>query len=125
MQVRSLRRTILAALAIFWFGAAAAHAHHGWSGYSDEPFALTGVVEAVELGQPHGHLRLRADGELWDVVLGPPARNRRAGLVDGAVAVGATVTAYGKRHRDPGTLEMKTERLQIGDKVFDIYPERL
>jgi hypothetical protein len=125
MQARSLRRTILAALAIFWFGAAAAQAHHGWSAYSDEPFALTGVVEAVELGQPHGHLRVRADGGLWDVVLGPPARNRRAGLVDGVVAVGATVTAYGKRHSDPDRLEMKTERLQAGDRTFDIYPERL
>jgi hypothetical protein len=125
MAAKSLGKVLLAVLPVLWFGAAAAQAHHGWSGYSDEPFALTGVVEAVELGQPHGHLRVRADGELWDVVLGPPARNRRAGLVDGVVAVGATVTAYGKRYRDPDRLEMKTERLQAGERVFDIYPERL
>jgi hypothetical protein len=125
METRSLGKVLLAALAALWLGVAAAQAHHGWSAYSDEPFALTGVVEAVELGQPHGHLRVRADGGLWDVVLGPPARNRRAGLVDGAVAVGATVTAYGKRYRDPDRLEMKTERLQAGDRLFEIYPERL
>ncbi len=125
MDARFLRTVLPAALAALVLGATAAVAHHGWSGYSDTPFTLTGVVEEVELGQPHGHLMVSADGGHWDVVLGPPARNRRAGLVDGVVEVGATVTAYGKRHRDPDRHEMKTERLQVGGQTFDIYPERL
>ncbi|MGH6945492.1 MAG: DUF6152 family protein [Geminicoccaceae bacterium] len=77
-------------------GAPGALAHHGWSGYGDAPFSLTGVVEHIELGNPHGHLAVRADGEIWDVVLGPAARNRRAGVVDGAIEIGDTVTAYGQ-----------------------------
>ena len=105
--------------------AAQALAHHGWSGYTDDDFVLTGVVEAVELGNPHGHLMVRAGGGLWNVVLGPPARNRRAGISEGVIEIGATVAAHGKRHRNPGQLEMKTERLEVGAEVYDIYPERL
>jgi hypothetical protein len=105
--------------------AAKAFAHHGWSGYTDDAFSLAGVVEEVHLEQPHGHLAVRADGGVWDVVLGPPARNRRAGITDGAIAIGDSVIAYGKRHRDPGRLEMKTERLKVDEAVYDIYPERL
>jgi hypothetical protein len=125
MQFDWFRRRVLAGFAVLALGAPAAQAHHGWSGYSDEPFTLTGVVEEIDLGQPHGHLHVRADGALWDVVLGPPYRNQRAGIEDGAIAVGDTVTAYGKRHLDPDRLEMKTERLQAGERTFDIYPDRL
>ena len=106
-------------------GASSALAHHGWSGYLDDDFELTGVVEEIELGNPHGHLMVHADDGVWNVVLGPPARNRRAGINDRVIEVGDTVTAYGKRHRDPDRLEMKSERLEAGDRAYDIYPERL
>jgi hypothetical protein len=105
-------------------GASAALAHHGRSGYLDDDFELTGMVEEIELGIPHGHLMVRADDGVWNVVLGPPARNRRAGINDGVIEVGDAVTARGKRHRDPDRLEMKTERLHAGDRTYDIYPNR-
>ncbi len=112
-------------LAAFMATVTAALAHHGWAGYGDEPFELTGIVEQVDLGQPHGHLMVRGDGVLWNVVLGPPSRNRRAGIDAGGIAIGDAVTAFGKRHRDPETHEMKTERLTVNGTVHDIYPERL
>ena len=115
----------LALAGMLGLAASGALAHHGWSGYSEDDFTLTGVVEAVDLGQPHGHLEVRAEGGLWDVVLGPPFRNQRAGVVDGVVEVGDTVTAHGKRHRDPQRLEMKTERLEVDGQAYDIYPDRL
>ena len=62
---------------------------------------------------------------MWNVVLGPPYRNARAGIVEGVIDIGATVTAYGKRHRNPDQLEMKTERLEVNGQAFDVYPERL
>lgn len=120
-----IRRAAVVALLATTTAAGTALAHHGWSGYRDDPFALTGVVEQIELGHPHGHLMVRTDDGLWDVVLGPPARNRRAGLVDGVIGIGAEVTAEGKRHRSADRLEMKTERLRVGDRAYDIYPERL
>jgi hypothetical protein len=126
--MRSFGMSKLAAFALagaLALGASAALAHHGWSGYLDDRFSLTGVVEEIELGQPHGHLMVHADGGMWDVVLGPPSRNRRAGVVDGVIEVGDTITAIGKRHRDPERREMKTERLEVDGKAYDIYPERL
>lgn len=125
MRIGRRATMTMLALGALALGTTAALAHHGWSGYLDDDFELTGVVETVELGQPHGHLEVSADDGVWDVVLGPAHRNRRAGLTDGAVEAGDTVTAFGKRHRDPERREMKTERLVVGDKTYDIYPDRL
>jgi hypothetical protein len=104
---------------------AAALAHHGWSGYLDDDFALSGTVESARLGNPHGLVRVRAADGVWDVVLGPAVNQRRAGLTETEVPAGAKVTAFGHRHQDPERLEMKTERLRVGDRDFAIYPNRL
>lgn len=100
-------------------------AHHGWSGYRTEKFTLSGIVEGVTLGNPHGIIKARAQDGVWDIVLGPPANQRRAGLTEALVPIGAPVTAYGHRHLDPNRREIKTERLTVAGKTFDIYPERL
>ena len=104
----------------------AALAHHGWGGYGQEEFTLAGKVESATLGNPHGLVKVRADdgGGVWDVVLGPPSNQRRAGLTEAELPAGAAVTAYGHRHNDPARLEMKTERLRVGERMFDIYPGR-
>ena len=41
-----------------------------------------------------------------------------------SVPVGETVTAYGPRHKDPKTFEIKTERLRWKDRLFNVYPDR-
>lgn len=118
-----MRKALLALAA----GAAIAtpsSAHHGWAGYLDQDFSLTGVVESANLGGPHGLLRVRVGRVVWDVVLAPPTRNQRAGLTAGAVARGMRVTAYGHRHRDPRRMEMKTERLAVGNRSYNLYPDR-
>ena len=125
MRTHGFTRRAAAALVLtVALGAPGALAHHGWSGYLDDDFVLTGVVEEISLGNPHGHLTVRSEGEIWDVVLGPPARNERAGIMDGVIKVGDTVTAHGHRHRDPDRLEMKSERIEVGTQVYDIYPDR-
>ncbi|HZA66885.1 MAG TPA: DUF6152 family protein [Geminicoccaceae bacterium] len=124
MLVEMKRSAAITGVLVLILMTAKAFAHHGWSGYTEDDFILTGVVEEVELGNPHGHLMVRSDGGVWNVVLGPPARNRRAGITDGVIGVGDTVTAYGKRHRNPDQLEMKTERLEVGEELYDIYPNR-
>jgi hypothetical protein len=103
-----------------------ASAHHGWGGYSDQDFEISGTVESpVSVAGPHAALKIRAaDGKIWDVVLAPPARTQRAGLKDGIIPLGAKVTAHGHRHRDAGRFEIKTERLSWGDRVFNVYPDR-
>lgn len=100
-------------------------AHHGWEGYRSEDFELTGTVETtVSTSGPHASLKVVADGQVWNVVLAPPPRTERAGLKTGMIPVGETVTAYGHRHKDPKTFEIKTERLRWKDRLFNVYPDR-
>lgn len=126
-RTQGVRRLLVGGLALLSLGgaSAAALAHHGWSGYLDDDFALSGTVESARLGNPHGLVSVRAAEGVWDVVLGPAVNQRRAGLTEAEVPAGAEVTAYSHRHRDPERLEMKTERLRVGDRDFAIYPNRL
>jgi hypothetical protein len=100
-------------------------AHHGWAGNSDEEFDLTGTVETgVSLAGPHATMKVRADGKVWDITLAPPARTERAGLKEGIIPVGATVTIHGHRNRDANRLEVKTERVTWNGRTFNVYPDR-
>ena len=119
MKLRLL--TVAAACAAL---ASPSAAHHGWNAYLDAEFALTGTVASANLGGPHGIIRMRVGRQTWDVVLSPPTRIQRAGLTRAAIPAGTRVTARGHRHRNPRRLEMKTERLVVGNRIFDLYPER-
>jgi hypothetical protein len=100
-------------------------AHHGWAGNQDEEFELTGTVEqAVSLAGPHATMKLRSDGKVWDLTLAPPARTAAAGLKEGIIPVGATVTIHGHRNRDVNRYEVKTERVTWNGRTFNVYPDR-
>src|SRR5205085_82384 len=87
-------------------------AHHGWAGNEDAEFDLTGTVEqGLSLAGPHATMKIRADGQVWDLTLAPPARTERAGLKEGVIPVGATVSIHGHRNKDPKRFEVKTERV--------------
>jgi hypothetical protein len=102
-----------------------AQAHHGWGGNADEEFELTGTVEtSVSLAGPHATMKIRADGKVWDITLAPPARAERAGLKEGIIPVGATVTVHGHRNKDAKRLEIKTERVTWNGRTFNVYPDR-
>jgi len=102
-----------------------ASAHHGWAGNLDEEFELTGTVErGVSLAGPHATMQIRAQGKVWDLTLAPPARTERAGLKEGIIPVGATVTIHGHRNRDANRFEVKTERVTWNGRTFDVYPDR-
>ena len=118
----SLVRAVLFAFALAPISVAA---HHGWGGYLDEDTEITGTVETpVSLAGPHATLKSRSNGQVWNIVLAPPPRTSQAGLKEGLIPVGATVTAHGHRHRDPKTFELKTERLTWNGKTFNVYPDR-
>lgn len=129
MAMHPTRRTVLAGTAaatIVAFSAIGpARAHHGWAGYEEAYIELTGTISAMGLGYPHGEFVLEVDGEAWDIVMGPPNRNRRAGIDETTFGIGDTITAIGHRHRDPGVLEIKAERIVKDGQTFDPYPERL
>lgn len=117
------RLSIVGLSAALALAAGAAQAHHGWVIYSDAESQVSGVVETAQLGQPHGVIKVRNAEGLWNVMLAPPAAIERSGLTLAAVPKGARVTARGHKRTD-GTLEIKTERLVVGSKTFDLYPAR-
>ena len=102
-----------------------ASAHHGWGGYLEKTSDISGTVEtSVSLAGPHATMKVRADGQVWDVVLAPPARTVQAGLKEGMIPVGANVTIHGNRHMDPKKFEIKTSKVTWDGRVFDVYPDR-
>lgn len=48
----------------------------------------------------------------------------QAGFSEENVKVGDTITAYGHRRSEGDAFEMKTERLRVGDKLYNLYPDR-
>jgi hypothetical protein len=119
---KALRALILGALVLL---PVAVSAHHGWGGYSDQEFELTGTVEVpVSLAGPHATMKIRANGQVWDVTLAPAFRTWWSGLSGQKIPVGATVKIHGHRHRDPNRFEVKTERVTWNNKVFNVYPNR-
>jgi hypothetical protein len=101
-------------------------AHHGWGGYSDQEFELSGTVSTpVSLAGPHATMKIKAaDGQVWDITLAPPPRTSAAGLKVNTIPVGTQVTVHGHRHKDPKRFEIKTERVMVNGKVFNVYPDR-
>ena len=103
----------------------AALAHHGWSGYLDAEFEISGTVEVpVSLAGPHATMTIKgADGHQWLLTLAPPPLTLAAGLKDGMIAPGTKVTAHGHRHHDSTRYEVKTERLTVDGKTYILYPD--
>ena len=118
-------RVIIGGLFVLACSIVATSAHHGWAGNSAEQFDLTGtVVTGVSLAGPHATMKIRAEDQVWDITLAPPARTSAAGLKDGVIPVGAEVTVSGHRNRDPKKFEIKTERVTWNGRTFNVYPDR-
>ena len=101
-------------------------AHHGWGGYLDAEFEISGTVSTpVSLAGPHATMTIKGvDGHDWLLTLAPPPRTSAAGLKDGMLAVGTKVTAHGHRAREASRYEVKTERLTVDGKTYNVYPDR-
>ncbi len=114
-----------ASLAAIILGALPAYAHHGWSGQEEKVTDMTGtVVQGVSLAGPHATMKIKVNNEVWDITLAPPARAERAGLKEGLIPIGATVTVRGNRSTEPGRHEMKTIYVKQGTTEYHVYPDR-
>jgi len=120
-----LKLSLCVALVMLAVSAVPVSAHHGWGGNADESSDLTGVVvQSVSLAGPHATMKVRVGDQVWDMTLAPPPATERAGLKEGMIPVGATVTVHGNRNRDPKKFEMKCTRVTWNGKTYDVYPGR-
>jgi hypothetical protein len=123
----TMQRTILCAFlaSAALVAGAPAMAHHGWAGNEEKDSELTGTVEQpVSLNGPHATMKIRVDGQLWDLTLAPPPRTEAAGLKADTLPKGAKVTVQGHRNKDPKRFEMKTERVTYEGRLYNVYPDR-
>ncbi|WP_449284641.1 DUF6152 family protein [Marinobacter sp. PE14] len=122
-QFRFTYLMCLAFLAAF-FAASAAQAHHGWAWATDEEFEITGVIQSVRLGNPHGEVTISMDGEDWVVEVGQPWRNDRVGLTKEMLSQGREITVHGHRSAREGERLVKAERIMIDGQDYNLYPGR-
>jgi hypothetical protein len=124
----SSRNVLVTGVCILALGLLAipALAHHGWAGNQDTEFDLSGTVTTgVSLAGPHATMKIKDEkGQVWDLTLAPSARTSGAGLKEGVIPVGATVSIHGHRNSDPKKFEVKTERVTWNGKTFNVYPDR-
>ncbi len=99
--------------------ASPAFAHHGWGGYQDV-VEMVLTVTALKLGNPHDRL-IAADesGQEWDLLLAPPARNRRFGFSEKSISVGDEIELYGQKH--PNRFEVKVHCLYRAGEMLYTY----
>ena len=118
-------KRVLAVLILAMITAMPTVAHHGWAGYAEEEFEISGTLETqVALVGAHGTMKIKVDGQVWDITLSPPARVQGSGLTSKTIPLGAKVTVHGHRHKDPKRFEVKTERVIYDGKLYNVYPDR-
>ena len=94
-------------------------AHHGWGGYRTD-IEITLTITELKLGNPHDRLLATdADGTAWNLLLAPPARNRRFGFDENSVSVGDEVEIFGRRH--PKRAEIKVHCLFVNGEAAYTY----
>lgn len=99
---------------------AVAVAHHGWSSYDDsKPVTVSGSLQSVVWGNPHGTAKIGWQNKTWDVVLAPTSRMTARGLDAGSIDKGQKVTLVGYPRRD-GTTEMRIERITVGETTVEL-----
>ncbi|WHO72414.1 DUF6152 family protein [Rhizobium sp. BT03] len=117
---------VLAAVGLSAALATSAAAHHGWSWAEADQIELRGTIEKIAWGGPHPTLDVAtADDGVWHVELGNPRQTERSGFVEGVAKPGDQVTALGNRSQDRQEKRMKAVRITIGEKRYDIYPDRI
>ena len=101
------------------FVSVSAFAHHGWGGYR-EVVEISATVTDVKLGNPHDRLvATDHNGQQWNLLLAPPARNRRFGFNEESIAIGDEIDLYGQKH--PQRNEIKVHCLYRDGEVLYTY----
>ncbi len=102
-----------------------AFAHHGWSWAEEAQTELTGTIESISMSPPHPVLKVKAADGIWQVDLGNPNQTARSGFTGESAKAGDTIVVLGNRSLEQDKKHMKAVRITVGDRQFDMYPERI
>jgi hypothetical protein len=94
-----------------------AAAHHGWGDYNvKKRLVLEGEVVAVAYGYPHVSVELQDGIKTLHVILAPPSRMERRGVLPDELVVGLrmTVIGYGSKSE---TAEMLAETIMLNGRT--------
>ena len=125
-MMQRLTAAYAVAAAVSFAATGAALAHHGWSWAEGEQTELEGTITDISMAPPHPSLKVEAsDGVVWQVDLGNPRNTERSGFVEGSAKVGDRIAVTGNRAKDHSEKRMKAVQITVGDKTYDIYPDRI
>ena len=100
--------------------AGAAWAHHGWGSYdATKVFTINAPVETLTWADPHTHVTLKYQGNMWEATLAPLFRMQARGLQQEMLKPGTAVTVVGY----PSTQkdhEMRAERITVAGKTVEL-----
>ena len=102
---------------LFLLVATAANAHHGWGFYGDI-VEIEFTVAELKLGNPHDRVvATDVENNRWNLLLAPPARNRRFGFDESTLQVGDLIQVTGAKHSSK--LEIKVHCINVdGENVY-------
>lgn len=104
---------------IILFVSCSSWAHHGWGVYNAD-IDTTLTITELQLGGSHDHLSATdAEGEVWDLVLATPQRNRRLGFNEDTLSVGDQIDLIGRLH--PSRNEIKVHCIYMSGEVKYTY----
>jgi len=98
----------------------AASAHHGWGSYdATKVFTINAPVETLTWADPHTHITLKYQGNVWEATLAPLSRMQARGLTQEMLKPGTMVSVLGY----PSTQkerEMRAERISVAGKTVEL-----
>ena len=95
------------------------YAHHGWSYYHEE-ISITTKVTKLRLRNPHDQIMTMDDNnKVWNLLLAPPARNRRFGFDGSVIKIGDEIVILGQKHIDKN--EIKIHCIYKNQELIYIY----
>jgi hypothetical protein len=120
-MIRSPRAVIGSLLLIMICAASTASAHHGWRGYTLD-FNMTAKVVNLKFANPHDQIWVEDEqGNEWNFLLAPPARNRRFGFDENIIAIGDTVDIFGQRAKTKNEGKVHVMKNAAGETIYTYY----
>jgi hypothetical protein len=108
----TMRRTALAVVGVIVLAGSSALAHHGYADfYLDQAVSVEGEIEAIQFGNPHVVLKVRAaDSTVYTATWAGPSIVARQGVTMTTLKIGDHIVVIGCPPRNPASHEIMPVR---------------